>query len=107
MMIYLKGMSGWREGLQIAIDRVLESPKTTVAASTFSTTMGIATASQWITGVIGWLAALAGLIATIILARFNWLKGEHAKLEVENQKLKNEMLRKKAAELGIDIDDEE
>jgi len=103
MMNSLKETTAWLSGLQTTLDRIVESPKTTVAASMFSTTAGVAAASQWLTGLAAGLAVFAGLIATIILARLNWIKGEHAKLEVENQKIRNQLLKKKAHDLGMDI----
>jgi hypothetical protein len=106
-MNYSNETSAWLSELQSVLDKIAESPKSTVAASTFSTAAGVATAAQWLTGMAAGLAVFAGLIATIILARLNWLKGEQAKQEIENQRLRNQVLRKKAVDLGIEIEDDE
>lgn len=102
-MNFTKETSPWLEGLQSTLARLIESPKTTVAASTASATAGVALAAQWINGFIGLLAAGAGIAATVFLARVNWFKGEQHRLEVEHQKLENEMLKKKAHDMGIEI----
>lgn len=95
-MNFSKDTSSWFEGLQSTLERVIESPKTTVLASTVSATTGVAIASQWITTAIGWLAALVGVVATLFLARVHWLKGNQHELEIKllEQKLKESQTAK-------------
>lgn len=90
----------WRNGLQSAFERVVESPKTTAAVSAFSTTAGLASFQQWITGMGASLAVWGGLIGVLVLARLNWIKSE-------NEKIRGRMLRKKADDLGIDLMEDE
>lgn len=89
-------MINLRTVLHDVAQKALESPKTTAAASAFSTAAGLATLQQWVTGVGSTLAVLAGLVGALVLARLNYIKGE-------NEKLRGRILREKAIELGIDL----
>lgn len=82
-MNFSREPSGVMEWVQSTLERAAESPKTTVVASTVSTTAGVAIASQWITSLLGLAAAAAGIIATLLLARTHWLKGNQHELEIE------------------------
>lgn len=101
-------LKNWIDSLDFAtmaqnvLDKVAESPKLTVAASTFATTASVATAAQWINGVAAGAAVFAGLIATAALARVHWMNGNKAKMEAEEARLKVELLKVKLAELGIE-----
>lgn len=101
-MNFTKEMSALLEGLP----RLIESPKTTVAASTASATVGIAVAGQWLNSFAGWLAVVVGVVATGFLARVHWFKSEQHRLEIEHQRLENEILKKKARELGVAIEED-
>lgn len=93
-------MMNWQSELQLVAQRVIESPKTTAAASAFSTAAGVATFQQWITGVASTMAVFAGLIGVLVLARLNWIKSR-------NEEIRGRILREKAVELGIDLEGEE
>lgn len=90
----------WQSELQHVATRVAESPKTTAAASAFSTAAGVASFQQWITGLGSTMAVFAGLIGVLVLARLNWIKSR-------NEEIRGRILREKAVELGIDLEDEE
>lgn len=90
-MNFSKDTSSWFEGLQSILERVIDSPKTTVLASTAVTSTGIMIASQWVTTVIGWLVALVGVAVTLFLGRAHWLKGNQHELEMELMRQKHEL----------------
>lgn len=89
-------MMNWLNDFHVAIERVIESPKTTVAASAFSTAVGLASLQQWITGLGASLAVWAGLLGVLVLARLNWIKSE-------NEKIRSRLLKEKAHEMGVDL----
>jgi 4-hydroxybenzoate polyprenyltransferase len=91
----------WLEGFRSTLMQVIESPKTTAAASTMGATAGVAVAAQWVNSAVGITAALCSIVVTLLLARVHWLKGEQHKLEIEHQQMENEMLRKKVREAGL------
>lgn len=92
-------MMPWQNDLQSAIERVAESPKTTAIVSAFSTAAGVASFQQWITGIASTLAVFAGLIGVLVLARLNLIKSE-------NEKIRGRMLREKAVEQGINLEED-
>jgi len=94
------------DGFLSAVERAIESPKTTIVASTATATAGTAMSAQWITGAFGMAATMAGITATVFLIRVHWLKGEQHKLEIEHQRMENKILRRKAQELGLTIEEE-
>jgi len=93
-------MMNWLNDFHVAIERVVESPKTiaaaTVATSAFSTAAGLASLQQWITGLGASLAVWAGLLGVLVLARLNWIKSE-------NEKIRSRLLKEKAHEMGVDL----
>jgi len=93
-------MMNWQSEFQSAVERVLESPKTTAAVSAYSTAAGLAALQQWITGLGSTLAVFAGLIGVLVLARLNWIKSE-------NEKIRGRLLREKAHDMGVDLLEEE
>lgn len=102
-MNFLRETETWLDGLQ----RLIESPKTTATAAGATATAGVAMAGQWLNTTMGWAAVAAGIVATMFLARVHWFKGEQHRLEVEHQRMENEILRRKAKDLGIEIEDAE
>lgn len=90
----------WLTALKSAAESASESPKATAAVSTFSSLAGVATAAQWLTGIFGALAVLAGIGCSLVLIRLNWIKGE-------NEKIRGRLLREKAAEHGVNLSDED
>ena len=93
--------SDWLSVLQ----KLVENPKTTAAASASVATAGVATAGQWVTTGAGLLAVLVGVVATAFLARVHWFKGEQYRLEAEHQRLENEIMKQKARSLGIPVEE--
>lgn len=106
-MNLLSGTNVLLQSLKDTAERVAENPKATVAAATYSTGSGVLLTLQWIPTIVGTLATVAGFIATVILARYNWLKGETEAERRKNEKLKGDLLRAKAAEQGVDLDEED
>ena len=92
-------MMNWQNEYQNVVERVAESPKTTAIVSAFSTAAGVASFQQWITGIASTLAVFAGLIGVLVLARLNLIKSE-------NEKIRGRLLREKAEELGINLEEE-
>lgn len=92
-------MMSLRNVLHGIAERAIDSPKVTAAVSAYSTAAGVATIQQWITGIGSTLAVFAGLIGVLVLARLNYIKSE-------NEKIRGRILREKAVELGINLDDE-
>lgn len=87
-------------------ERLVESPKTTAAASAFTTAAGVASFQQWLTGFGSQLAIYGGLAGVLVLARLNWLKGETEKERRRFEQERRILQRSKAAEMGIDLDKE-
>lgn len=102
-MNFLNETETWLDGLQ----KLIESPKTTAAAAGATATVGVAVAGQWLNTAMGVAAVAAGIVATMFLARVHWFKGEQHRLEMEHQRLENQILRAKARELGLAIDEEQ
>lgn len=102
-MNFLRETETWLDGLQ----RLIESPKTTATAAGATATAGVAMAGQLLNTIMGVAAVAAGIVATMFLARVHWFKGEQHRLEFEHQRLENEILRRKAKDLGIEIEDAE
>lgn len=92
-------MTSLRNGLQNIAERLLDSPKTTTAISTYSTVAGVASMQQWITGIGSTLAVFAGLIGVLVMARLNLIRSE-------NEKIRGKILREKAIDLGVELDEE-
>lgn len=92
--------------LRVVVEKVAESPKTTAAASAFTTVAGVASFQQWLTGLGSQLAIFGGLFGVLVLARLNWLKGETEKERRKFEQERRILQRAKAAEMGIDLDEE-
>lgn len=90
-----------------AVERIAESGKTTAAVSFFSTSVGVASFQQWITGMQASVAAFAGVFGVLVLARLNWLRGESEKERRKNERIRGQLLRERAAAAGIEIEDED
>lgn len=85
----------WSDELQTIAGEVMTSPKTTAAVAGTSATLGAAGAMDIIHGTFALLAIAASVVATLALARFH-MAGE------KNERLKNKLLKKQLADLGID-----
>lgn len=92
----------FHEELHGVLQQVAESPKATGIVAAATTSLGLASFTDILRGALSVAAVLAGLIATTILARVNWVK-------FRNEEIKNRILTKQAGELGIDLtrDEEE
>ena len=88
-----------RSVLHDMADKAAESFKATAIVSTYSAAAGVATFQQWITGIASTLAVFAGLIGVLVLARLNLIKSE-------NEKIRGRILREKAGELGINLEED-
>lgn len=86
--------------LQSAVQQLAESPKVTGIVAAATTSVGLASYTDLIRGALSVVAVLAGIFATAILARVNWIK-------YRNEELKNRILTKQATELGIDLTKDE
>lgn len=87
-------------------ERIAENPKTTAAASVFTTAAGVASFEQWLTGIGSQLAIYGGLFGVMVLARLNWLKGETEKERRKFEQERRLLNRMKAKEFGVDLDKE-
>jgi hypothetical protein len=90
----------WLEELRAMMERASESSKATGAVVTYTTASGTAAMLQWITGIGAAIAVFAGLAATLILARLNWIRGE-------NERIRGDILRKKLQGADIPLDEDE
>ena len=89
----------WHNELQTLSEHVAESPKTVAIASSFSTAAGLLTVAQILTGFAAGLAVFAGLACTLVLIRLNLLK-------IRNEQMTLQLLRKRAAENGVDLEED-
>lgn len=86
--------------LQATAQQLVENPKTTGVVATVTASLGMASFADVLKGAVGFAAVVAGLIATILLGRVHWIN-------FENEKINNRMLRKQAADMGIDLSKDE
>jgi hypothetical protein len=89
----------WQNELQELLARASESPKAIAAVSTFSSAAGVMTAAQILTGFAAGAAVFSGLGCSLVLIRLNIIK-------IQNEQIKTRMLREKALEAGIDLDED-
>lgn len=88
----------WKSELLNVIDQLADNPKVVALASGFSSGAGVLTVAQLLTGLAGGLAVFAGLACTLVLIRLNLLK-------IRNEEIQNRMLRQKAADSGVELED--
>lgn len=88
---------------QIIAEKVLASPKTSIAVFSYTTLSGIAAALDWISGALPTLAILAGFVGTLTLAWRNWRSGRLSDIQAENEKIRGRLLREKALDMGIEL----
>jgi hypothetical protein len=89
-------MTTWLNELQHTAQSVIESPKTTAAASTFSGIAGLATVGQWVSTGLGIVAVIAGIGCTLALTRVHQRKEK-------NERIRTQLLLEEARRLGLDI----
>lgn len=87
------------EELQNIATQVVNSPKVFGGVSAATTSLGIASMTQLITGALGLVATAAGIIATVLLGRVHWAA-------YKNEMLQNKILRKQLIDAGGDPDKE-
>jgi hypothetical protein len=90
----------FRNELLSAAETVASNPKVSAGVSAVTTGLGVASATEWISGPLSSVAILAGIIATVMLARVHWETHK-------NQVLQNKILRKELIKLGGDPDADE
>lgn len=96
-----------KELLQIGGERILESPKTTIAVSAYSMVAGLSSLVNWFAEALPTLAIFAGFIGAVVLAQLNYKKRKLAEIETENAKLKGRILREQMREMKIELRDED
>lgn len=88
------------EELRSAAESVASNPKVLGGVSAATASLGVASMTQMISGVLSLLAIVAGIIATGLLGRVHWAL-------YKNHVLQNKILRKQAFDVGIDPDKDE
>jgi hypothetical protein len=82
--------------LHVMVQEMADSQKATAIIAATTTSVGLFTAVDLLRGAASVAAVIIGMIATGILARLNWVR-------VRNEELNNAILRKQAADMGIDL----
>lgn len=83
--------------LQSAATEIASNPKILAGVSAATTSLGVASMTEVISGALSMLAIVAGIIATVLLGRVHWAL-------YKNHMLQNKILRKQAIDAGIDPD---
>lgn len=102
-MSWNEAMTQLQEISQIAVVKVVESPKAASAVFAYSTLAGVAAALDWMSGALPSLAILAGLIGALVLAWANWKRGLLLSEQVANEKIRGRLLRERVAEMGAEL----
>lgn len=76
-------------------ETVVNSPRTTLAASTVTASLGVGRWVELFQGPFSLCAIIVGVLATLALARKNWIDGE-------NSKLQNILLRHQVKSMGAE-----
>lgn len=87
------------EELRNAAAEIASSPKVLGGVSAATTSLGLASITDVITGSLAIVATSAGIIATFLLGRVHWAA-------YKNHMLQNKILRKQLIEVGGDPDEE-
>jgi hypothetical protein len=87
----------WKNELHNAVEAVIASPKLTAGVSAATTSLGLASAADYISGAMSFMAILAGIIATMLLGRVHFAK-------YKNEVVHNKILRRQLIALGGDPD---
>lgn len=89
---------------QIAVQKVMNSERTSAAVSVYSVAAGLSAAIDWFNEALPNMAIFAGLMGALVLAYLNWKKIKVAeaealklKWEAENAELRNRQLREAMA----------
>lgn len=86
-----------RDELLDAAEALISSPKLMAGVSAATTSLGLASATELISGVMSSLAILAGIVATFLLGRVHFAK-------YKNEMVTNKILRRQLIALGGDPD---
>ncbi len=70
-----------KEMLQIAGERLIESPKPTVYVSAYTFAVGISSFMDWFSEALPKIAIFAGIVGVLVLARLNHKKGKLTDIE--------------------------
>ena len=70
-----------REMLQIAGEKLIESPKPTVYVSAYTFAVGISSFMDWFSEALPKIAIFAGIVGVLVLARLNHKKGKLTDIE--------------------------
>lgn len=124
MMRFQNLLSDSREMLQIAGEKLIETPKPTVYVSAYTVAVGISSFMDWFSEALPKIAIFAGIIGVLVLARLNHKKGkltdleallrdeqlkaarfsvETAQQEAENAHIENRLLREKMRLMGVEL----
>ncbi len=89
-----------QDELKNAVIDAANNPKVAATVTTATTSLGVASITDLISGALAVLAMVAGLIVTILLGRVHWAS-------YRTQQLHNMILRRQLRELGGDPDKDE
>lgn len=103
-------LSDSKEILQIAGEKLIETPKPTVYMSVYTFAVGMSSFIDWFSAALPKLAVLAGFVGVCVLARLNWKKTKLTEaetilkdLEAENARIENRILREKMRQMGVEL----
>jgi hypothetical protein len=93
-------MKNWLNELGAIAEEMMSGPKVTVSVAAATTSAGVASLADIMSGALSWAALAAGLIATILLSRVHFIR-------YKNEVLQNKIFRAQLRELGGDPDKDE
>lgn len=96
-----------RELLQIGMEKLIETPKPSIAVYSYTFMGGLSSVMGWIVGVLPNLCMLAGFIGTIILAHANWKKAQREGIETETAKMQQRIVREQMRAMSIETREED
>ena len=106
-----------REILQTAAEKLIESPKPTVYMSAYTFAVGMSAFFNWFSEALPKIAIFAGIVGVCVLARLNHKKTklteretilkdqeiEKEKINAENARIENRILREKMRQMGVEL----
>lgn len=93
-------MTNWMRELGDIAEEMMSGPKVTVSVAAATTSAGVASLADIMSGALSWAALAAGLIATVLLSRVHFIR-------YKNEVLQNKIFRAQLRELGGDPDKDE
>lgn len=91
-----------KELLQIGMERLIETPKPSIAVYSYTFMGGLSSVMGWIAGVLPNLCMLAGFIGSVILAHANWKKAQREGIETETAKMQQRIVREEMRMMEIE-----